>query len=166
MYVSTTSTARQTNGYAKVTRGAYSSSNSTLALAFFTATRPHDRSASSRDSPIYGFYILNRLGTGDYSRRIYPEDDVEILGNYLMYRYYSDYTQKRLASGLPYPLPPQVRPVFDAEFAKDKSLPDEPETPVEPGKPPKEKKGTSMTIGLWQFPQDGRVESLKDVMPR
>ena len=115
---------------------------------------------------MYGFYILNRLGTDDYSRRIYPEDDIEILGNYLMYRYYSDFTKKRIAMNLPFPLPPQFRPMFDQEFARDRSLPDEPERVPQPGQPEKCKKGTSVTLGIWQFPQDGRVESLKDVMTR
>ncbi|GJE86703.1 mRNA decapping enzyme 1 [Phanerochaete sordida] len=118
------------------------------------------------DAPSYGFYILNRLGTGDYSRRIFPEDDIEILGNYLMYRYYSDFTQKRLAMNLPFPLPPQYRPMFDQEFARDHSLPNEPDQPSQPGQHDKGKKGTSVTLGIWQFPQDGRVESLKDVMTR
>ena len=83
-----------------------------------------------------------------------------------MYRYYSDFTQKRLAMNLPYPLPPQYRPMFDQEFARDHSLPDEPDQPSQPGQHDKGKKGTSVTLGIWQFPQDGRVESLKDVMTR
>ncbi|EKM56889.1 uncharacterized protein PHACADRAFT_160427 [Phanerochaete carnosa HHB-10118-sp] len=118
------------------------------------------------DTPVHGFYILNRLGTGDYSRRIYPEDDIEILGNYLMYRYYSDFTKKRIAMDLPFPLPLQFRPMFDQEFAKDQSLPDEPEQALQPGQSEKCRKGTSVTLGIWQFPQDGRIESLKDVMTR
>ncbi|KIP06286.1 hypothetical protein PHLGIDRAFT_36001 [Phlebiopsis gigantea 11061_1 CR5-6] len=121
-----------------------------------------------RDAPNYSFFILNRLGTGDYCRRIYPEDDVEILGNYLMYRYYPDFTEKRLAMNLPYPLPPQFRPMFDHEFAKDHSLPEEQEPAAEsdPPQPYRAKKGTSITLGIWQFPQVDRVENLKDVMLR
>ena len=123
-------------------------------------------SVFSSDAPVYGFYILNRLGTGDYSRRIYSEDDIEILGNYLMYRYYPHFTQKRIAMNLPFPLPPQLRPMFDQEFAKDQSLPKEPDQAPQPGQPEKSKKGTSITLGIWQFPQDGRIETLKDVMLR
>ena len=122
----------------------------------------------SRDTPIYGFYILNRLGTGDYSRRIYPEDDVEVLGNYLMYRYYPAFTEKRTAMALPFPLPPQFCASFDLEFAKDHSMPDEPESAPKPNpqQPYKAKKGTSITLGLWQFPQDGRSDTIKEVMLR
>ena len=85
-----------------------------------------------------------------------------------MYRYYPDFTAKRLAMNLPYPLPPQFRPMFDHEFAKDHSLPEEQEPAAEsdPQQPYRAKKGTSITLGIWQFPQGDRVETLKDVMLR
>ena len=34
--------------------------------------------------PPYGFYILNRMGMGDYIQQIYPEDDIGAHGSYLM----------------------------------------------------------------------------------
>ena len=81
-----------------------------------------------------------------------------------MYRYYPDFTSKRTALNLPFPIPPPYHTAFDQEFARDRSLPDE--APQEPPHPGKCRKGTSITLGLWQFPQDGRVETLKDVMLR
>lgn len=114
----------------------------------------------SVDDPIYGLYILNRMGTGDYIRRIYPEDDMEVFGKYLMYRFYPDFTQKRLAMRLPYPIPDQFRPEFDHEFATDNSEPDDPD----PSKKSK-KQGNSITLGVWGFQQEGH-EPLEDVMMR
>ena len=49
----------------------------------------------SVNEPIYGIYILNRMGTGDYVKRIYPEDDLEVFGKYLMYRYYPEFTEQK-----------------------------------------------------------------------
>ena len=94
---------------------------------------------------------------------LFRSDDMEVLGDYLMYRYYPDYTKKRLEMNLPYPLPPQYRPMFDAEFSKDNSIPDEAQASAQGSK--KEKKGNSVTLGLWMFPTDVR-EPLKDVMLR
>ncbi|KAJ3547233.1 hypothetical protein NM688_g5422 [Phlebia brevispora] len=113
-----------------------------------------------QEYPPYGMYILNRMGTGDYERRLYPEDDMEVLGDYLMYRYYPDFTRKRLEMHLPYPLPPHFKPLFDQEFSRDNSAPDQTEDD-----PKREKKGNSVTLGLWMFPSDAR-EPLKDVMMR
>ncbi|KAI0337644.1 hypothetical protein BDW22DRAFT_1363904 [Trametopsis cervina] len=112
------------------------------------------------DEPIYGIYILNRMGTGDYIRRIFPEDDMEVFGKYLMYRYYPDFTHKRLALKLPYPIPKSHRPAFDAEFAEDDSEPDGPD----PGKKRK-MQGNSITLGIWAFQQEAH-EPLDDVMIR
>ena len=136
------------------------------------ATAVHDLSLrldpSNDDSPYpYGLYILNRTGTGDYNRRVYPEDEMEELGQYVIYRQFPDYTNKRLSMGLPYPLPPQFRPSFDEEFAHDNS-------PVALAAiargaairdPFKEKKGTSVTLGFWMFTTEVR-EPLRDVMFR
>ncbi|KAI0088441.1 hypothetical protein BDY19DRAFT_891623 [Irpex rosettiformis] len=112
------------------------------------------------DDPIYGIYILNRMGTGDYIKRIYPEDDMEVFGKYLMYRYYPDFTEKRLAMHLPYPIPDYYRPAFDAEFAIDNSEPDDPD----PNKKRK-RQGNSITLGYWAFQQEAH-EPLEDVMMR
>ncbi|KAI0795675.1 hypothetical protein C8Q75DRAFT_803541 [Abortiporus biennis] len=117
------------------------------------------------DAPPYGLYILNRMGTGDYGRRIYPEDDMQILGDYLMYRFYPEYTAKRTQMGLPYPLPPEYRPMFDQEFAVDRSSTNQQSQSQEKPNPNREKKGTSVTTGLWMFPTEAR-EPLKDVMIR
>ncbi|PSR71394.1 hypothetical protein PHLCEN_2v12661 [Hermanssonia centrifuga] len=106
------------------------------------------------------------MGTGDYERRIYPEDDIEVLGDYLMYRYYPDYTKKRHEMKLSYPLPAQYRVIFDQEFAKDNSVPEQSQQQSAASEDPKkEKKGNSVTLGLWMFPSDAR-EPLKDVMIR
>lgn len=105
-------------------------------------------------------YILNRMGTGDYERKIYPEDDLEVVGDYLMYRCYPDYTKKRLEMNLPYPLPPQYKAAFDQEFARDNSVPEKAQEDAK-----RDKKGNSLTLGLWMFPTDVR-EPLKDVLLR
>ncbi len=106
------------------------------------------------------------MGTGDYERRIYPEDDIEVLGDYLMYRYYPDYHKKRHEMNLSYPLPAQYRVIFDQEFAKDNSVPEQSQQQSAASEDPKkEKKGNSVTLGLWMFPSDAR-EPLKDVMIR
>ncbi|KAI0674120.1 hypothetical protein C8Q78DRAFT_1143324 [Trametes maxima] len=107
--------------------------------------------------PTYGFYILNRMGTDDFVRPIYPEDDMEIMGDYLMYRFYPDFTKTRLEMGLPYPVPPEHRAAFDHELYR--RIP-----PEERGKD-REKKGRSIILGLWMFATDAR-EPLKEVMMR
>lgn len=116
----------------------------------------------SQDLPRYGFFILNRMGTGDYGRRVYPEDDMIEVGQYLMYRYYPDYTKRRTEMNLSYPLPPEYRPMFDKEFGNavsKLSMPQPSSNPV------KEKKGESITLGLWTYPTTTR-ESLASVMAR
>lgn len=100
------------------------------------------------------------MGTGDYIRRIYPEDDMEVFGKYLMYRFYPDFTQKRLAMRLPYPIPEQYRAAFDHEFATDSSEPDDPDPTKK-----RKKQGNSITLGLWAFQQEAH-EPLDDVMMR
>ncbi|KAI0353390.1 hypothetical protein OH77DRAFT_1427449 [Trametes cingulata] len=107
--------------------------------------------------PTYGFFILNRMGTDDYVRPIYPEDDMEIIGDYLMYRFYPDYTRTRLELGLPYPIPPEHRATFDTELSR--------RIPAEEQGKEKEKKGRSIILGLWMFATDAR-EPLKEVMMR
>lgn len=100
------------------------------------------------------------MGTGDYIKRVYPEDDMEVFGKYLMYRYYPDFTEKRLAMNLPYPIPDQYRSAFDEEFATDSSEPDNPD-------PTKKRKrqGNSITLGYWAFQQEAH-EPLENVMMR
>ncbi|KAI0700177.1 hypothetical protein BC835DRAFT_1412196 [Cytidiella melzeri] len=112
------------------------------------------------DEPVYGIYILNRMGTGDYVRRIYPEDDMEVFEKYLMYRYYPEFTEKRLSMNLPYPVPDEYRLAFETQFATDNSQPDDPD-------PHKKRKmqGNSITLGYWAFQQEAR-EPLEDVMMR
>ncbi|KAI0634970.1 hypothetical protein C8Q77DRAFT_665876 [Trametes polyzona] len=107
--------------------------------------------------PTYGFYILNRMGTDDYVRPIYPEDDMEIIGEYLMCRFYPDFTKTRLDMGLPYPIPPEHRAAFDHELSR--------RAPSDEQTQNKEKKGRSITLGLWMFATDAR-EPLKQVMMR
>ncbi|GBE87582.1 predicted protein [Sparassis crispa] len=112
--------------------------------------------------PPYGFFILNRMGTDDYIRPIHPEDDMEIMGDYVMYRFYPEYTKKRLELGLPYPIPEEHRARFDEELARSQPVG---ESDAANDATPKGKKGNSVTIGLWMFATDAR-EPLKDVMMR
>ncbi|KAH9918642.1 uncharacterized protein B0H18DRAFT_957816 [Fomitopsis serialis] len=116
--------------------------------------------------PPYGFFILNRVGTDDYIRPIYPEDDVGIVGDYLAFRYYPKFTQVRLAMNLPYPVPPEHRATLDAVLL-NQLTPEEVAVSREESASTtkKEWKGTSVTIGLWMFATDAR-EPLKDVMMR
>ncbi|KAI0764777.1 hypothetical protein C8Q74DRAFT_1283901 [Fomes fomentarius] len=109
--------------------------------------------------PTYGFYILNRMGAEDYVRPIYPEDDMEIIGDYLMCRFYIDFTKTRLEMGLPYPIPPDAREAFHAEL--NKRVPPE----YQDKDKDKEKRGRSTTLGLWMFSTDAR-DPLKEVMMR
>ncbi len=118
-------------------------------------------SSLSQDLPRYGIFILNRMGTGDYGRRVYPEDDMQESGQYLMYRYYPDYTKKRTEMNLPYPLPPEFRLSFDKEFEHDASR----IVMSQPPNPAKEMKGNSITLGFWTYPTNTR-ESLATVMTR
>ena len=99
------------------------------------------------------------MGTDDYVRPIYPEADMDIIGDYLMCRFYPDFTKTRLDMGLPYPIPPEHRATFEMELLK--RLPPEERTTNQN----KEKKGRSTTLGLWMFATDAR-EPLKDVMMR
>lgn len=149
------------SGRRKDTRVVCSSSNSTLRHSYLLINC-HLTSylLPSLDEPIYGIYILNRMGTGDYVKRIYPEDDLEVFGKYLMYRYYPEFTEKRLAMNLPYPIPDQYRPAFDAEFAIDNSEPDDPDPTKK-----RKKQGNSITLGYWAFQQEAH-EPLEDVMMR
>ncbi|KZT10546.1 uncharacterized protein LAESUDRAFT_810144 [Laetiporus sulphureus 93-53] len=112
--------------------------------------------------PPYGFFILNRMGTEDYIRPIYPEDDMDVLGDYVMYRYYPKFTQVRVAMDIPYPIPPERRAALEAEVMRHMT-PEE----IEASRDTKGKewRGSSVTIGLWMFATDAR-EPLKDVMMR
>jgi len=83
--------------------------------------------------------MLNRMGMDDYIQRMYPEDDMHILGDYLMYKCYPDYTALRL--GLP------LDRDIDPELEADKT------------------KGRAITVGLWMFATDSR-EPMKDVLMR
>ncbi|KAI0938829.1 hypothetical protein AcW1_001534 [Taiwanofungus camphoratus] len=115
-----------------------------------------------RTHPPYGFFILNRMGTDDYIRPIHPEDDMDIIGDYLMYRFYPEFTKTRIGMGLSYPIPAELRAAFDEELMK--RIPAEQLAASKPD-PTKEWKGNSVTIGLWMFATDAR-EPLKDVMMR
>ncbi|EMD31934.1 hypothetical protein CERSUDRAFT_119266 [Gelatoporia subvermispora B] len=115
--------------------------------------------------PPYGLFILNRTATDDYIQFIHPEDDIEITGDYVMYRYYPDFTRRRLELGLPYPIPPAYRAQFDHEMGNSVATSGTPVDKAQNAKPEKEKKGASVTLGLWMFSTDAR-EPLKDVIMR
>lgn len=77
----------------------------------------------------------------DYIQRMYPEDDMNILGDYLMYKCYPDYTGLRLG------LPMDNHRGIDPDLKNDK------------------RKGRAITVGLWMFATESR-EPMKDVMMR
>ena len=99
------------------------------------------------------------MGTDDYVRPIYPEDDMDIVGDYLMCRFYPDFTQMRLDMGLPYPIPEEKRQAFNDELFR-RITPEEQEIFHK-----REKGGRTTTLGLWMFATDAR-EPLKEVMMR
>lgn len=72
---------------------------------------------------------------------MYPEDDMNILGDYLMYKCYPDYTGLRLG------LPMDNQRGLDPDLKNDK------------------RKGRAITVGLWMFATESR-EPMKDVMMR
>lgn len=84
---------------------------------------------------------------------------MEIIGDYLMCRFYIDFTKTRLEMGLPYPIPPDAREAFHAEL--NKRVPPE----YQDKDKDKEKRGRSTTLGLWMFSTDAR-DPLKEVMMR
>ncbi|THH19642.1 hypothetical protein EW146_g1572 [Bondarzewia mesenterica] len=140
--------------------------------------------------PPHGLYILNRMGMEDYVLLMYPEDDVESHGEYLMYRSYPDFTTKRLAMGRPFPnsIPsanssPEFHPPAKTNPAPQ-NVPPLTGTPSDyadaRGREPtatdvltnwqvllakSPDKGKSETVGLWMFATDRR-EPMKDVMKR
>lgn len=102
---------------------------------------------------------MNRMGTDDYIRPLYPEDDMEISGDIVMIRFYPEFTSKRVQLGLPYPIPKEHRAMFYSGLSADEFENNDPaNTRIE-------KIGTSVTVGLWMFSTDSR-EPLKDVMMR
>lgn len=96
--------------------------------------------------PRYGFYILNRESPQDVNEAMYPEDDVEVHGQYLMYRSYPEYTKQRMA---------RIQANNGVDPAEQSG-----------SDPHAAKKSTeAKVIGLWMF-QSGTRESLADVMVR
>lgn len=79
------------------------------------------------------------MGMDDYIQRMYPEDDMSVMGDYLMYKCYPDYTALRL--GMP------LDRDTDPELVTNKH------------------KGKAITVGLWTFATDSR-EPMKDVLMR
>lgn len=145
--------------------------------------------------PPYGLYILNRMGMDDYVLYIYPEDDIEARGEYLMYRCYPDFTAKRLAMARPtYSFPSKetdsVHTLSSSSSSATAPLPATPAlspsttTPNDfadaRGREPSstdivtnwkllladtKEKGLPVTFGFWMFVTDVR-ESMQDVMIR
>ncbi|KZT22779.1 hypothetical protein NEOLEDRAFT_1243715 [Neolentinus lepideus HHB14362 ss-1] len=106
--------------------------------------------------PPYGFYILNRMGMEDYIQAMYPEDDMEKQGNFLLYRSYPDYTAKRL--GVP---ASSLRTT-----SEDYSIPEEErEDRASLLGGMDKKRGSCLTVGFWMHATDAR-EHLTDVMLR
>ncbi|EPQ53469.1 hypothetical protein GLOTRDRAFT_139704 [Gloeophyllum trabeum ATCC 11539] len=104
--------------------------------------------------PPYGFYILNRMGMEDYIQPMYPEDDMEKQGNFLLYRSYPDYTAKRLG----------VSPSSLRTTSENFSIPEEDREDRESLLNGTDKKrGSCLTVGFWMHATDAR-EHLTDVM--
>ncbi|KII84666.1 hypothetical protein PLICRDRAFT_57628 [Plicaturopsis crispa FD-325 SS-3] len=103
--------------------------------------------------PPYGFYILNRMGMDDYIQRLYPEDEINIHGSYLMVRTYPDFTRERLerAAALGPPTPGD-------KFSERYIIPNLEDLT-------REMKGRQQTRALWMFARDAR-EPIMDVMER
>ncbi|KAA1476573.1 hypothetical protein DENSPDRAFT_843560 [Dentipellis sp. KUC8613] len=143
-----------------------------------------------RAYPPYGFFILNRMGMTDYVRHMYPEDDMETHGDYLMYRSYPEFTAMRLAQARAahpkantgngsYPSSPDIPP--SRSRSKQPSSPEAPDKYTDAhGREPSltdnmtnwklllaknPDKGESETVGLWMFATDAR-EPMKEVMMR
>ncbi|KDQ60328.1 hypothetical protein JAAARDRAFT_191720 [Jaapia argillacea MUCL 33604] len=106
--------------------------------------------------PLYGFYILNRMGMEDYIQPMYPEDDVEAQGSYLLYRSYPDFTARRLG------IPASTLRTTSEDYSSGQEEGEEDEANGGEGD---SKKGRSLTVGLWMFATDSR-EPLTDVMIR
>jgi len=128
------------------------------------------------------------MGMEDYVLHMYPEDDMETHGDYLMYRSYPDFTAKRLAvartnvastsrsgsggyDGRLHNLAPShdFTCVIDADYYADaqgraSSLADA-LTNWQFLLSQEAEKGRSETVGLWMFATDAR-EPMKDVMMR
>lgn len=137
-----------------------------------------------RAYPPYGFFILNRMGMEDYVQHMYPEDDLETHGDYLMYRSYPDFTAKRLAMAHPIPSDDSCRDTPDISIASRGGLSGSTKSAGRfsdaQGRAPSQtdiltnwqhllsknrEKGRSETVGLWMFATDAR-EPMKDVMMR
>ncbi|KAI0065032.1 hypothetical protein BV25DRAFT_125061 [Artomyces pyxidatus] len=113
--------------------------------------------------PPYGFFILNRMGMEDYVRHMYPEDDMEAHGDYLMYRSYPDFTAKRLAMARSPQSDSEIEDFTDAHGRTPSSTDLLTNWQLLLSK--SREKGPSETVGLWMFATDAR-EPLKDVMMR
>lgn len=141
--------------------------------------------------PPYGLYILNRMGMDDYVLYIYPEDDIEARGEYLMYRCYPDFTAKRLAMARPtYSFPSKETDsvhTLSSSISATPALSPQQQSITSPndfadarGREPSstdivtnwkllladsKEKGLPVTFGFWMFVTDVR-ESMQDVMIR
>ncbi|TFK47564.1 hypothetical protein OE88DRAFT_1665761 [Heliocybe sulcata] len=107
--------------------------------------------------PPYGFYILNRMGMEDYIQAMYPEDDLEKQGNFLLYRSYPEYTAKRLG------VPASSLRTTSEDFSIPEEEREDRDAPSKDGAD--KKRGSCLTVGFWMHATDAR-EHLTDVMLR
>ncbi|KAI0314408.1 hypothetical protein OF83DRAFT_1047360, partial [Amylostereum chailletii] len=105
--------------------------------------------------PPYGFFILNRMGMDDYVQYIYPEDDLNIQGAFLVYKYYPKFSATRLSTAHAFHA--------DSRQASDS-------TDSSSGPPDRftnahgDSKGKPEILGLWMHSAGGR--DMKEVMQR
>ncbi|KAL1716672.1 hypothetical protein EV715DRAFT_293011 [Schizophyllum commune] len=103
--------------------------------------------------PPYGFCILNKEGPEDHVQYLYPEDNFDAYGNYVVIQSYPSFTDKRLADLRATHAPEELQGLFSAIW----KVPDHIKNNTQKGPP--------TVISLWIFGTEQR-ESMDDVMSR
>ena len=119
-------------------------------MHFWHSPRLHSR----RDVfPPYGFCILNKEGPEDHVQYLYPEDNFDAYGNYVVIQSYPSFTDKWLADLRATHAPEELEGLFSAIW----KVPDHIKNNTQKGPP--------TVISLWIFGTEQR-ESMDDVMSR
>jgi hypothetical protein len=87
------------------------------------------------------------MGTDDYIQRMFPEDEMSLVGSYFMIRSFPAFSKQRLAL-----IEPCNDPFSDIYKVDTQSL-------------TREAKGNSIVVGLWMFAPDAR-QAMTVVMER
>ncbi|KAI0037196.1 hypothetical protein K488DRAFT_81418 [Vararia minispora EC-137] len=119
-----------------------------------------------RAYPPYGFFILNRMGMEDYVQYIHPEDNLNIHGQFLLYRSFPDLTARRLSRARKLPPPTALAPLetYTTTPPGAHPSPDDPFTNWKLFAGDGQDKGRAETVGLWMHETGGR--DVKEVMKR